>query len=144
MGRKALRALGLDVGEGRIGVSISDPTGLLSTPLTAITRSSLDSDLAAILDLAKEHSVREIVVGMPLSLNGQFGPQARITEHFLRALSKRASIPIRRWDERFSTQEAERRLREAGAKPSRDRGRLDAAAAAVILQGYLDSRRCER
>ncbi len=141
MGREALRVLGLDVGERRVGVSIGDPTGLLATPLTTITRSSLDLDIASILDLARENEAAEIVVGMPLSLSSEVGPQARATRHFIRALSERTDIPVKRWDERFSTREAERRLQEAGVKPSRDKGRLDAAAATVILQSYLDSRR---
>lgn len=131
------------MGERRIGVSVSDPTGLLASPLTTITRSSLGSDIAAILKLATERHAQEIVVGVPLSLTGKSGPQAQATMRFLRALSEKASIPVQRWDERFSTQEAQRRLQEAGVKPSRDRARLDAAAATVILQAYLDSKRHE-
>ena len=136
-----LRLLGLDVGERRIGVAVSDPTGTITSPLTAIQRAGLEDDLKAITDLAEKHEAAAIVVGLPISLNGRMGPQARLIQEFTRSLSKISPVPVHSQDERFSTVEAERLLREAGRAPSRDKGLRDSAAACVILQAYLDARR---
>ena len=136
-----MRVLALDVGEKRIGVALSDPTGLIATPNTTIHRGGEAADIDAMLSLAAEHGVEEIVVGLPLTLAGRVGPQARRVTRFVDALADRASVPVKTVDERYSTVEAERMMREAGARPSRDKAAVDAAAAAVILQGYLDSAR---
>ena len=136
-----MRALALDVGDRRIGVALSDPTGLIATPLTTITRRGEAEDVDAVLALVSEHEAGEIVVGLPLSLSGHAGPQARRVSHLARSLARKAAVPVETIDERYSTVEAEKRLREAGRRPSRDRARVDAAAAAVILQAHLDSRR---
>ncbi len=136
-----LRLLGLDVGERRIGVAVSDPTGTITSPLTAIQRAGLEDDLRAITDLAEKHEAESIVVGLPISLNGRMGPQARIIQEFTRSLSKISPVPVHSQDERFSTVEAERLLREAGHAPSREKGLRDSAAASVILQAYLDAKR---
>lgn len=136
-----MRVMALDVGDKRIGVAVSDPTGLVPTPLTTIGTKSESEDIEAVLLLADEHAVEEIVVGLPLSLSGQRGPQARKVARFAESLSGRAAVPVTMLDERYSTAEAERLLREAGVQPARERARTDAAAAAVILRAYLDSRR---
>jgi putative Holliday junction resolvase len=133
--------MGLDVGERRIGVALSDPGGVLASPLTFIERVSPDADVQRVLALAHEHNVGRIVVGLPLTLRGQRGPQARAADAFRRALTTVSDIQVMAWDERLSTVEAERRLREAGTRPSMERGRTDAASAAIILQSYLDSRK---
>ena len=126
------------MGERRIGLAISDPGGLLATPVGFIQRTRLQQDIARVLEHALERQAEGIVVGLPLSLNGKVGPQARRVEGFLQALRGGTSLPVNTMDERFSTAEAERLLRQAGREPSRHKGELDAAAAAVILQGYLD------
>ena len=133
--------MALDVGEKRIGVALSDPTGMLATPLATISRQQQDADLGEVTRLAVEHEVDEIVVGMPISLSGRIGAQAGRVSRFADALTERSSLPIRSYDERYSSKEAERMIREAGSSPSRNKARIDAVAAAVILQGYLDSRR---
>ena len=133
--------LALDVGDRRIGVALSDPTGLIATPLTAIQRGTEAEDIDAVLALVSEHDVELILVGMPLTLAGQVGPQARRVDHFVRTLSGQTAVTVTAVDERYSTVEAEKRMREAGGRPSLDRARVDAAAAAVVLQGYLDARR---
>lgn len=138
---RGLRLLGLDVGERRIGVAVCDPTGTVVTPLAAIVRADLEEDLTAVTRLAVEQDAEAIVVGLPISLDGRMGPQARRTQGFIRALSERADVPVYTQDERFSTVEAERLLRDAGRAPSRDKGLRDSAAACVILQAYLDARR---
>ena len=136
-----MRVLALDVGEKRIGVALSDPTGLLASPLTTISSTSESRDIDAVLRLAAEHEVEAIIVGLPLSLSGRLGPQARQVARFAGTLSKRADVEVKTIDERYSTAEAERLLRQSGVKPSRQRARVDAAAAAVVLQAYLDSKR---
>ena len=135
------RVLGLDVGDRRIGLAVSDPDGRLATPYSALTRSTLEEDIAAILEVAWQEEVASIIVGLPLLLDGSLGSQAEKTTAFCDALRAGSPIPVGTWDERFSTVEAAGLLREAGATPSRDLGRLDAAAAAVILQAYLDAHR---
>lgn len=135
-----MRVLALDVGEKRIGVALSDPTGLLATPLKAIELGG-EPGIDEVLRLAAEHDAGEIVVGLPVSLSGRIGPQADRVAEFTRSLSGRTTIPVTSVDERLSTVQAARMLRESGIEPSRDRARVDAAAAAVILQSYLDSRR---
>ena len=133
--------MALDVGQKRIGVALSDPTGVLASPLTTIQRRSDSGDIGSVLSLAAEHAVEEVVVGLPLLLTGLPGEQARRVARFTRSLAARAPVPVKTLDERYTTVEAERLLRQAGVKPSRNRARVDAVAAAVILQAYLESRR---
>ena len=132
------RILALDVGEARIGLAVSDETGVLATPTEAIKRTEPNSDARAVIAAAERVGATRIVVGMPVSLNGTHGSQARRVQGFRRILVAATDLPVESWDERFSTVEAERRLRESGVEPSRDRARLDSAAAAIILQSFLD------
>ncbi len=134
-----MRVLALDVGDRRIGLAVSDTLGLIASPIEAIERTSQDDDVERVLATAHENGVMEIVVGLPLTLAGEQGGQAKRVSAFRRALKRRAGVKVRSLDERYSTAEAERRMREAGLKPSRDRAKVDSAAAAVILQTYLDS-----
>jgi len=134
-----VRVLALDVGERRIGVAVSDPLGLWARPLQVITRRSKQEDYAAIAGLVEEYEAARVVVGHPLSLDGQVGPQALRVERYAAGLAERLSIPIVLWDERLSTAEAERLLHDAGETSREFRGRIDAVAAAVILQSYLDA-----
>ena len=134
-----MRLLALDIGEKRIGVAVSDPVGLIATPLTTITRRGDRDDIDQVLRLAQDQEAGEIIAGMPFSLSGRLGPQAHKVAAFVKKLTGATALPIKTVDERYSSVEAERLLREIGVKPSRDRPRVDAAAAAVILQSYLDS-----
>ena len=138
-----MRALGLDIGEKRIGVALSDPRGILATALTVLETRSEDDTLKRIAALAREHDVEQIVVGMPFSLDGSLGPQARRIQSFIETLSKRTEIPVVTWDERFSTFDAERVLVEAGVKREKRKKHLDSVAAAIVLQGYLDRQRAD-
>ncbi|MCI0438942.1 MAG: Holliday junction resolvase RuvX [Chloroflexi bacterium] len=133
--------MALDVGDRRIGVALSDPLGVLATPLTTIQVRDDDSSIAEVLRLARENDVSEIVVGLPLSLSGRMGQQAKRAAYIARLLSERAEIPVRTVDERHSSAEAERLLRQSGIRPSENKARIDSAAAAIILQSYLDTRR---
>jgi putative Holliday junction resolvase len=134
-----MRTLGLDIGDKRIGVAISDPEEILASPLATITREDDKKAIDDIIKLVDQHNVERIVVGLPYSLDGSIGGQANKVMDFTEKLSKytRASMEI--WDERLSTVAVERLLREAGKKKAKKKARLDAAAAAFILQGYLDS-----
>jgi len=133
-----MRILGLDIGERRIGVALSDPTGLLASPLTVIKRSALSADLAVVARLVQEHQVELIVVGEPRTLRGEVGPQAEAAREFARLLAGYVRVPIKMWDERLSTVAAEREMLSLGMRAEKRRAQRDAVAAALILQGYLD------
>jgi putative Holliday junction resolvase len=132
-----MRVLGLDLGERRIGVALSDPLGWLASPLTVLSCESREAELAAIEELTRKHQVERVVVGYPRSLSGTVGPQAQRVDKYVERLRTRLPVPVVLWDERLSTVQAERLIRETGKRVQRKR--IDAAAAAVILQSYLDS-----
>ena len=136
-----MRIIALDIGDRRIGVALSDPLGILASPLTTIDRSTPDTEAAidAVLALAEQHEAAEILVGIPYLMSGRIGAQARITLDFAQALSERTNIPIT-LTERLSSVQADRMLAQSGTSNTRDKGRTDSAAAAVILQAYLDAR----
>lgn len=115
--------------------------GILASPRGYVERRSMAADVKAIITKAREFDAETILVGMPLTLKGRKGTQAQLVDEFCQRLEKDGGVRVTTWDERFSTFDAENRLRSAGRKPSREKGRSDAAAAAVILQSYLDSRR---
>jgi putative holliday junction resolvase len=133
------RAMGLDVGERRVGVAIGDELGMISSPLTIVQRR--DGDLAELRDLAIAKGVDRLVVGLPTGLSGREGPQAAVVRQFADSLEAALGpeIPVVFWDERLTTAVAERTLRESGRGRRRQKGDVDAVAAAVILQGYLDA-----
>jgi len=135
-----MRILALDVGEKRIGVAISDLSQSLARSLKVIQRGSRQEDFAAVARLVEEHEVEKVVVGYPRSLNGMAGAQAERVERYAVGLAESLTVPVLLWDERFSTVSAERLMREAGLRSKKKRERIDAVAAAVILQDYLDSR----
>ena len=144
--------MALDVGDRRIGVALSDPLGMLASPLTTIERNASDAAgapdadgaITAILAIAAEHAPSEILIGIPYLMSGRIGAQARITLAFAAALAERTTIPLIRIDERLSSVQAERMLAQSGGAASHDRGRnkgrTDSAAAAVMLQAYLDAK----
>ena len=135
-----MRVLALDVGDKRIGVAISDPGQVLARSLKVIQRSSPQSDFAAVSRLVEEHEVERVVVGYPRSLDGMVGEQAEKVGRYVDGLAKALDVPVVLWDERFTTVSAERLMAEAGLRGRKKRERVDAVAAAVILQDYLDSR----
>jgi len=138
-----MRLLGLDMGEKRIGVALSDPEGVLARPLEAIRRRSKRQDFETIDRLVEQWDVERVVVGLPLTAEGVVGPQARRVKRYTRQLRRVLSVPIDFVDERYSTVDALEAMRTVGLSPKRQRERVDAAAAAVILQGYLDNRRSQ-
>jgi putative Holliday junction resolvase len=134
-----MRSLGLDIGDKRIGVAVSDPEEILASPLATISRDSDDEAIDAILELISKHGAQKIVVGLPYALSGDIGIQANKVMSFVAKLSKRTKVDIETRDERLSTIAAQRLLAEASVRGKAAKSRRDAAAAAFILQGYLDS-----
>jgi len=135
------RMLALDIGDKRIGVAVSDETGTLARPLTAITRASKRQDFERIARLVVEQRAERVVAGYPRSLSGGEGPQAQRVRRYVEALAVTLPVPVELWDEQYTTVEASERLRDSGRRRSHDRGQLDAAAAAILLQDYVDSHR---
>jgi putative pre-16S rRNA nuclease len=141
--RRGVR-LGVDVGTVRVGLALSDPSGLLATPLETVARRGAvaGSDLARIAEVVTESDVIEVLVGLPRSLSGAEGASARAARAYAVAIARRvAPVPVRLVDERLSTVSAHQHLREAGVKGRRHRARVDQAAAVVILQGALEAER---
>jgi len=140
MAEERPRVMGLDYGERRIGVALSDPLGLTAQPLATLDRTaSLDADLAALAALARDHAVTRIVIGLPLGLDGAHGERARVTEKFARRLERASGLPVESWDERLTSVQAERALLEADLSRRRRRQVIDRAAAMLILQSWLDA-----
>lgn len=139
-----MRVMALDVGHKRIGVALSDPGQILASSLQVIERKGQQQDLAAVVQLVQEHEVGKIIVGYPRSLDGTVGQQAKVVERYVAVLEEKLGdlsldVPVVLWDERLSTAAADRLMVEAGRKSRERRKRIDAVAAAVILQDYLDA-----
>ena len=137
------RVLGLDLGDARIGVAISDEDRRVAVPLGTL-RTGAPQDLRAVAGLVEEHGITLVVVGHPLSMSGLSGPRASAAEEFAGALRSFLPVPVSLQDERLSTVEAERSLRRAGAGGRERRRVVDQTAATVILQAWLDAHRHER
>jgi putative holliday junction resolvase len=136
-----MRILGIDYGDSRIGVALSDPFGWTAQGIETIyIKGKWDSALTKIGDLVKKHAVEEIVVGFPKNMNGTVGPRGEKTIEFIEALSKIVSIKIEKWDERLTTVAANRAMHEMGIKTSKKKGIVDQIAAIYILQSFLDSK----
>ena len=136
-----MRILGLDVGDKRIGLALSDPTLSIAQSLKLHVRGSLESDLKALKQLVEEHDVGTIVVGLPRNLNGTMGRRARDIESLAEALREFIAIPVVLWDERFSTNEAHRIFDMAQVTQKKRKPYLDMMASQIILQGYLDAQK---
>ena len=129
--------MGLDIGDRRIGVALSDPQGILASPITIIESRDKDTTINAILDIVEKNDVSKIIVGLPVSMDGNIGPQAEKVKSFTEILRLKIGTPIEYRDERLSTVSA-RRLKRSGSKNNKKKLHHDAMAAAVILQSYLD------
>ena len=136
-----MRVMGLDIGEKRIGVALSDPLGIIASALIVVERKTDEAAVKQIIELARENEVEGIIVGLPLSLDGSLGRQAQLVQHFIELLKGRIQLPIVTWDERLSTVAAERALLEVGMKRDKRKKRRDSLAASFILQSYLDAER---
>jgi putative holliday junction resolvase len=136
-----VRVVGIDLGERRIGVAVSDPGGVLASPVEVVARSGdRATDHARLADLVDELGAERVVVGLPLSLSGRRGPAARAAAAEVDELAERLPVPVDTVDERLTTVTADRSLREAGVRGRDRRQVIDKAAAAVLLQTWLDGR----
>lgn len=136
-----ISALGLDVGRKRIGIAGCDGTGLIATGLTTIERQSFNQDVAQIQRLVQERRVQVLVVGLPYSMNGSVGFQAKQVQKFAQRLAQALQLPLEYIDERLTSFEAEQLLQVEKRSPSRHKSLVDRKAAAIILQQWLDQRR---
>ena len=136
-----MRYLGLDVGDVRIGVVLSDETATLASGLLTLERVGPRKDVRAVAAIVREREVGEVVVGMPWRLDGTMGPQGEKVTAFVESLRRAVEVPVVTWDERFTTVAADELLAEAGVRRRDRKARIDRAAAVLILQGYLDARR---
>ena len=127
-----MKVVALDFGRARTGVAVSDPTGTLARPLAVVERAATEAGLARVAELVREEGAEQVVVGMPLTLRGERGEQARETEAFVEALRAAVDVPVDTFDERFTTTLAEQ---GGNGMPA------DARAAAHLLTGYLEWRR---
>jgi putative holliday junction resolvase len=132
------RLLGLDVGSKTIGLALSDVSRTIATALSTIERRKFTLDAQQLLAIAAKHAVGALVIGLPINLDGTEGPRAQSTRAFMRSLAPMTEIPLVFWDERLSTQAAERTLLEADTSRKRRAEVIDKMAAAFILQGCLD------
>lgn len=136
-----MRILALDLGDARIGVALSDETATLASALLTLRSIGPRRDASKVASLAREHGVGQVVVGMPLRLDGSVGPQGEKVKAFVERLRRSLRVPVVLWDERLSSVAADQLLAEAGVRRRERKVRIDRAAATLILQGYLDSRK---
>lgn len=136
-----MRILGLDVGTKRIGVALSDELFLTAQGMDTIQRRELKADLEAINELVKNNNVGEVVSGLPLNMDGTYSDKTKEIVAFLDSLSKVLSVPIKTWDERLTSVQADRILLEGDMTRAKRRRLSDKLSAQLILQGYLDSRK---
>ena len=140
MDKKRLsRVLGLDFGERRIGLALSDPLGIIAKPLTFIDRKKTADHISKISEIISERKITSIVVGLPLTLKGHYSKQTEIVVTFINQLRSDLQIPVLAVDERLSSVAAKKSLQVQAVKTGHEKGRVDETAAAIILQEYLDS-----
>jgi putative Holliday junction resolvase len=128
--------MGLDIGDSRVGVALSDPLGIMASPLIIINREDEPAAIAKIVDIIREKEVGRVIAGLPLNMDGSRGKQAEKTATFVMELSRHITVPIEYQDERLSTVSARELIK--GVRRTNRHTRYDAAAAALILQSYLD------
>ncbi len=132
------RIIGLDIGDKRIGVAISDPLGITAAGLDTIERKNLRTDVASVMEMARRHGAVEIVVGLPKNMDGSIGEQAQKVQAFCRKLARASGLPIIYEDERLTTISAIRTLTLQGVKTGHNKDLVDRQSAAIILQKFLD------
>jgi putative Holliday junction resolvase len=131
--------MALDVGQRRIGVALSDPTRTLASPLLTLHAAPRARAFQRIAALVQEHAVAELVLGLPLTMSGEIGPQARDVQSFAEELRQTLTIPMHLFDERLTSAAAERMMADLGIRPEQRKARIDEVAASIILQDFLDS-----
>ncbi len=136
-----MRIMAVDYGDAHTGVALSDPTGLLAGTATTIHSRKREEVLAELVRLARENRVEELIMGFPRNMDGTEGPRAELYRDFAARLEEAAGLPVRLWDERRTTVDAHRILFEAGQDGRKRKKTVDAVAASLILEGYLDYKR---
>lgn len=131
------RVLGIDHGDVRIGVAMSDETAFLASPLCVLE--STHAGLDQIIALIAEYAIEKVVVGLPRNMDGSYGPATEKVRGFIEKLKAKTAVPVLEWDERLSTVSAHNALREAGLDGRKRKGVVDKVAAQIILQNYLDA-----
>jgi len=134
-----MKLMGLDIGDRRIGVAFGDSDLRMATPAEVVVRAALEQDARVLGDFVRGYEVTKIIIGLPRNIDGTLGAQAQAVIAYTQALAPFIDLPMEFWDERLSTIEATRRTHETGARGKKSRRNIDAVAAAVILQDYLDS-----
>ena len=134
-----MRILALDHGTKRVGVAVSDELKMIATPLEFIPAEPLDGMLARLKDIIREKEVELILVGMPRNMDGSYGPAALKAQEFVAVLGAKFAVPIKTWDERLTTTQAQKFLISAGVRRDQRKEKVDKTAAAILLQSYLDS-----
>lgn len=138
MTERSARTMGIDYGEKRIGIAVSDPMGIIAQALTTISYKNFSEAIAEIKAIISDYQITEVVLGYPLTLSGEEGTAARKVRGFLGELEKESKLPIAIMDERFTSKIARDTVKSAGKSPSKNKAKLDQISAAVILQSYLD------
>lgn len=136
-----MRIMGLDFGTKRIGIAISDELMITAQGINSLQRKILKSDLEEISKLAQGNNVEEIIVGLPLNMDGTYSAKTKEVVEFVEELTKTVSVPIKTWDERLTTMQAERVLLEADVSRAKRKKVTDKLAAQIILQSYLDAKK---
>ena len=135
----SVRILALDPGTKRIGVAVSDELKMLAQPLEFIPAEPFDAFLMRLKEIIREKEVEIIIVGMPRNMDGSYGPAALKAQEFVAALNAAITVPIKTWDERLTTAQAQRFLIQGGVRRAKRKEKVDKTAAAILLQSYLDS-----
>lgn len=133
-----MRLLGLDIGDKRIGVAISDEMGWTAQGLKTVIRQGTEEDYKKLAEIINQYGVKRIVSGLPRNMNGTYGPQTEKVKEFVGRLLEYADVEVSYWDERLTTAAAQRTLLEANVSRKKRKGVVDQLAAVIILQGYLD------
>ncbi|RVU98638.1 Holliday junction resolvase RuvX [Coriobacteriales bacterium OH1046] len=139
-----MRALALDIGDARIGVAVSDPNGRVATPVCVLKASDVYADAPAWRRVLADWEPDVLICGLPLTLEGEPGPQAEAIAAHAREIAARCALPLEFFDERFSSAEARRILHEQGLSEKDMRGRIDMVAASLFLQSWLDAGQIDR
>lgn len=135
-----MRVLAIDHGSKRMGIALSDETATIAQPLEFIPAEPFNDFLARLKQLIVEKQVDQILIGMPRNMDGSYGPAALKVQEFVAVLKETIAIPIKTWDERLTSAQANRMLIQADVRRDKRKQRVDAAAAAILLQSYLESR----
>jgi putative Holliday junction resolvase len=136
-----MRILGLDVGDKRIGLAVSDELGITAQGIDTIVRTVMTADLHQIIEIIREKEISKLVVGLPKNMNGTLGPQAEKVKKFVKLLTEQCPLEVVYWDERLTTVAAQRSLLEGDISRKKRKMAVDRIAAVLILQGYLDNLR---